>query len=787
MPQPVSYNTGNPVSGSIQDDRITYVVDGQSRDYRGGFGGLSWMSEAPAIGNVMFIGNTTSIGRGPADKPLFYPSFNATDANIIYAINNLPGSPGNYSNLADAYRWAASNNFLINTSYFPIDRPYADGLVFYMNASQPTSYPQTSTTWQDLSGNNNDTSLLNGPPTYNSNGWLDFDGTNDYGEVSRVASMSPTTGITQEAWIRWDAAQDGVIIGVQYGTSSGNSYALWYDGGSWKGGINTGTFTVISSTTTRTIGKWYHFLHTWDGTTQRLYLNGEQIQSGGVSGTATYNANNTKVAIATDFNGPGYDSGPIVYVNGAISKIRIYNKGLSSTQVKQNLFQSNIVQDGLVMMLDPANLVSYENGATTTYSLTGSMSGSLINGVGFTQNNGGTWNFDGTNDQITISNESSFDFTNAEFALECWFRCDRSTGSSQILINKARYGANGRSFELYLESGLTIRWGGFNGSAWTYVFGPTITVDQWYHLIVTSDGNGNAYMYYNGSQVASSNSFNTTLANTADPVDIGAQGASGAPFDGQMGDVRIYNRYLTPSEVGINYQETKHKFLDPQSYVTDSLQLDWDLGDRDSYPATGNFVEDLTANNNRGTIYNGTEFNRVNWGVLQTDGIDDYVVVGPVSGTGNPAASVTWEVWVNPDDSDGNIMSMSSQNPQGGWNMPPIAARGGVFQAKIWNNAILSDTVGFTKGLWYQLVLVFDYSLGGQYFYVNGVLKDSQTGIIYDASGANNYLFLAQNNPGADAAGNFAGQFGIFRVYNKALSATEVLRNFNASKQRYSI
>jgi hypothetical protein len=49
------------------------------------------------------------------------------------------------------------------------------------------------------------------------------------------------------------------------------------------------------------------------------------------------------------------------------------------------------------------NLVSYESGSTTTYSLTGSISGSLINGTGFTNNNGGAWNFDGTDDKTKWS------------------------------------------------------------------------------------------------------------------------------------------------------------------------------------------------------------------------------------------------------------------------------------------------------------------------------------------------------------------------------------------------
>ena len=161
MPQPVSYNPGTPVSGSIQENNISYVVDGQNRNYRGGFGGLSWMSEVPAENNVIFIGNSTSLGRGPANIPLFYPAYNNSSANIVYAANTLPGSPRNFTTTGSAYNWAVTNNFFINNSDNPIPRIDADGMVLYLDANQPTSYPTTGTNWYDLSGQGNNGNLIN--------------------------------------------------------------------------------------------------------------------------------------------------------------------------------------------------------------------------------------------------------------------------------------------------------------------------------------------------------------------------------------------------------------------------------------------------------------------------------------------------------------------------------------------------------------------------------------------------------------------------------------------------
>ena len=57
--------------------------------------------------------------------------------------------------------------------------------------------------------------------------------------------------------------------------------------------------------------------------------------SSAASGNITYDTNNTKLAIAADFN-TGYDSGAVVFVNGKMPIVRIYNTALSATQVLQN-------------------------------------------------------------------------------------------------------------------------------------------------------------------------------------------------------------------------------------------------------------------------------------------------------------------------------------------------------------------------------------------------------------------------------------------------------------------
>ena len=63
----------------------------------------------------------------------------------------------------------------------------------------------------------------------------------------------------------------------------------------------------------------------------------------------------------------------------------------------------NIVTDGLVFAIDAGSERSYPGSGTTTTSLVGSNTGTLTNGVAFSTDNGGNWDFDGVDDYITAS------------------------------------------------------------------------------------------------------------------------------------------------------------------------------------------------------------------------------------------------------------------------------------------------------------------------------------------------------------------------------------------------
>jgi hypothetical protein len=215
------------------------------------------------------------------------------------------------------------------------------------------------------------------------------------------------------------------------------------------------------------------------------------------------------------------------------------------------------------------------------------------------------------------------------------------------------------------------------------------------------------------------------------------------------------------------------------SPIVSNLLVYLDARNTSSYTGTGTLWTDLQGNYN-GTLVNGPTYDSTDKSIV-TDGIDDYILLSNVAGTGNATQSFTYELWINPDDTDGNIMSMSQSNPQTGWNMPPIVAEAGRFRGKIWQNNYLYSTSPFNQGQWYQVVLVWDFANSTQSLYIDGVLNDSQTSIFYESSGQDNFIFFGQQNPGADNTGDFRGKYGIIRLYNTALTSSQILNNFNTT------
>jgi hypothetical protein len=788
MPQPVSYNPGTPVSGSIQENNISYVVDGQQRDYRGGFGGLSWMSEVPAENNVIFIGNTTSIGKGPAGKPLFYPSYNNSSANIVYAANTLPGSPRNFTTTASAYNWAVTNNFFINNSDNPIPRIDADGMVLYLDARQASSYPQTGSIWYDVSGYNNSGSLTNGP-IFNTNGAIMFDGVDDFVSVATNTILNLTqTGGAVGVWFKTSTPATGSLKGNLVAKTDTYVEGYWltkYNSTLRMSlfGASGGGFIEMIGNKNIVDNRWHYTIATWNSSQLSLYIDGL------LDKTESYNFAFTTTPIRPLYIGRQNNAGELFF-SGSIAIVQVYNKTLSQAEILQNYYQAPIVTNGLVMAVDADNLVSYESGSLIVYSMTGSYSGSLINGTGFTNSNGGAWNFDGVDDYIQMNNNASINsiYTNNQLTISSWFKYNDS-GSFRNVMGILKNGD-----PTFLAFGWRI------GDAGSFFFDSNINNTRITQQLIadissyagnyinatTTYTNGSLLSYINGVLVNSSNITGPIVDFTSNDFLIGAS-AGYSVFKGNIAPTFLYNRALSASEVQQNYQATKDKFQG-QQIITQGITLYLDSANKDSYPGTGTTWYDLSGNGNNGTLVNGPSFlPNVNSGIFDFDGVDDYTSLGfSAASLIQGKTAVTIGIFFKLDvlaDLRGLIGTL---NYGCGANLG-LVARGNVLT--FYNDTGTCYDVGISSfvetGKWIYAVGTYDGTTTRIYGIKDGILsQDSGTG----KSGATNTFtsdFRIIGNQYPDYFTN--GQCGTAFVYNRVLSQAEILQNYNATKGRFGL
>jgi hypothetical protein len=216
--------------------------------------------------------------------------------------------------------------------------------------------------------------------------------------------------------------------------------------------------------------------------------------------------------------------------------------------------------------------------------------------------------------------------------------------------------------------------------------------------------------------------------------------------------------------------------------VTNGLVLALDAADKNSYSGTGTTWTDLSGNNNTGTLTNGSTFNNDRGGCIVFDGVDDYVNVPYNASTISfPTDNATICVWFKTStvgDGVGTLVTQRSSSDSG-FQTYIISTRlyaDGGSTAGVSSNAIIPNgTISFGG-------IVYDRTNSLLKLYVNGVFDNqvSYTGEIQDT-----YPIRLGNGVFGD--GPYPGNIYIASVYNRVLTATEILQNYNATKSRFGL
>jgi hypothetical protein len=207
--------------------------------------------------------------------------------------------------------------------------------------------------------------------------------------------------------------------------------------------------------------------------------------------------------------------------------------------------------------------------------------------------------------------------------------------------------------------------------------------------------------------------------------------------------------------------------------VTDGLVLYLDAANTRSYVSGSTTWNDISRSGNNSTLINGPTFNSANGGSIVFDGTNDYVS-GSCT-TVNANVGMTTFIWVRTTITSPQVFFSHTSGANNGFR---LEIDGGQFLLTFGGVANYSSGNGVSDGNWKQLVVTTVGTTGR--IYINGNLVASPT--VGTMQGTPNQ-FVISGSTIRFLNGNVASVI----LYNRDLSAAEVLQNYNATKSRFGL
>jgi hypothetical protein len=236
--------------------------------------------------------------------------------------------------------------------------------------------------------------------------------------------------------------------------------------------------------------------------------------------------------------------------------------------------------------------------------------------------------------------------------------------------------------------------------------------------------------------------------------------------------------------------------------ITANLVMNLDASNSSSYPGSGTTWTDISGNGKNATLVNGPAYSSANSGYIVFDGTDDYATISspsPLSGT----KLFTFEIWIYFTSITGNFGSggpkaafLFAGGTGDGAGQPEFSIQSVNSSSFTPNNIFygrggggttgslsISVSSSISNGKWYQIVLVRSAS-DAETLYLNG--SSIGTGNVTNSLTDGTTVF-----GGLPGVPNYSaylnGRIANIKIYDKALSATEITQNFNAIRGRYGI
>ena len=666
---------------------------------------------------------------------------------------------------------------------------------------------------------------------------LSFNGVNGYIKIPDIGTTLDFTATSKYTWSSWVK---------NLSTTSGYSCYLSKDTPGKTAGFNlcfsqignvsdvvichyVATAWTCSSGLSLNIptGSWNNLAVTYDGSSNwGIYRNGSYMGS--------VNFSVTSDTVANYYIGSGNDGGttqaPKYFWNGSIDDVHVYGRILSASEIlglysngsialskSSNVIATSSCTSGLSCGLvgywtfdgkDLVNNVADRSGSGNIGYLSGYKSGTGVIPFGATSSAvvsgvlGQAIRLNGISESsqgpIVKGVNSAFSFPDRTFTVSAWVKTN-VTRENEIIANGGGPNGDQKGWFLGLSNKqilLAYRNGSFVFEAIT---GTTnVSDNRWHHVVAVMMTNttvtlGNtASIYLDGKLVSVTNPIQTApYAASTDVWTIGARcGGSYGFYNGLLDDIRVYNRGLSAAEINQLYSMGSNTLARSPTVTTTpsctsglscGLVGYWTFDGKDTNWKTGLTLDKSGSGNTGQLIGMSTTTSPVTGKVgqgLKFDGVSSYVNVQNTISTVSKNGVFTASLWfkTNRVATTDNILAhglSSSDEFVVGFNTSGVLAVG-IYNGSTYtkDDIIFNDT---TK--WHHVVAVY-----------NGTtMKGYLDGAAFNNEGYQNPSTIVTSGfkIGSAAGGTaryFNGSLDDVRIYNRALSAPEVLQLYNSGK-----
>lgn len=392
-----------------------------------------------------------------------------------------------------------------------------------------------------------------------------------FGGSNRVNTGTPanfTTPVTFMGWLKIvDLTAVQTIIGGTIGNglilrvNTSGTLTFWADGG----------FSNVVLTTTANkvpVGRWFHFAMSYDYQNVKVYFDGQLVSTAAFTGVFTSYVCQVQLGQRNAVEG----------FKGYQCNMQVYNKVLNSVEISNNKNYGSIVQN---------NCIGFwklnEGSGTTAKDYSGNnYDGSVLSGtyttdsplvsrqrINIRSKASLYFNSSAATNYVSVTHQSQYIF-NRNLTTAYWFK------TSKYMLDSATL-----SKGIGSKNPFDWRWINSNGQlsficydgTFQPIAGTKLLPNTWYHLVGTRNGS-TLKLFVNGVLVNSVT--DTTVSDTDNTTDINFGKRTGGTqwLDGNLKDIRIWNRALTSVEISDLY----FKNAVPDSGLVGEWRLDEGAG-----------------------------------------------------------------------------------------------------------------------------------------------------------------------------------------------------------------